>query len=164
MAGIIESNGQIQIKERVPAGMRVFLSIVSLLPWLAPYELLIKPRWTGFGVPVIFFSLISLGAISVSLSILASAIFGLNQTLTVDPVTRTIRHAYENVIMPLRERKYSFIQLTSIEIMTHDWSDGPSTYGLKFTFGDEHKANLGSFASLDDASAAKEKIEQITTS
>jgi len=164
MASIIESDGQIQIKERVPTGVRIFLFIVGLFPWIAPYEFFFKSGWRGFDLITIFSAIISLGAIVVSLFFLAAAIFGLNQILTVDAKARSIVHAYENVITPLREKHYSFGQLKAIEIETNDWSDGPSTHRLKFLFSDGHKTGMGSFASLDEAHSVKEKINQMVIS
>ena len=162
MSVIIQNNERIEITEQMSTGLRVFLFIIGLLPWMAPYELLIKPSWTGFNLFTLFFLAISLGAIAVSLAFMAGAIFGLNQTLTIDLVRRTITHAYESTVTPLRVRKYSLNQLKSIEIMTHDWDNGPSTYGLKFTFKDGHKTEPGTLESKIEAEQLKEKIEQIS--
>ena len=46
--------------------------------------------------------------------------------------------------------------------MTHDWDNGPSTYGLKFTFTDGHKTEPGTLESKIEAEQLKEKIEQIS--
>lgn len=161
MSVVIQNNERIEITEQMSTGLRVFLFIIGLLPWMAPYELLIKPGWTGFKLFTLFFLAISLGAIAVSLAFMAGAVFGLNQTLTIDPVRRTITHAYESTVTPLRIRNYSLNQLKSIEIMTHDWDNGPSTYGLKFTFTDGHKTEPGTFESKMEAEQLKEKIDQI---
>jgi hypothetical protein len=161
MAVTIQKNGQIQITEQMSTGLRVFIFLVGLLPWRAPYELLIKPGWTGFHLTTIFFIVISLGAIAVSLAFIGGAIFGLNQMLTIDPANRTIIHAYESAVIPVRVRKYSFEQLQNIEIMMHTWDSGPSTYGLKFTFSDGHKTEPGAFDSQEEAEKMKEKIEQL---
>ena len=158
MAVTILKDGQIQFTEQMSTGLRLFLFLVGLLPWMAPYELLIKPGWTGFHVITIFFIIISLGAIAVSLAFIGGAIFGLNQTLTIDPANRLITHAYESAVIPLRVRKYTFNQLKSIEIMTHDWDSGPSTHGLKFIFTDGRQTEPGTFYSQGDAEKMKEKI------
>jgi hypothetical protein len=135
-----------------------------LFPWIAPYQLLIKPNWTGFDLMTIFFAIISLGAITVSLFFLVAALFGLNQTLTIDATTRTIVHKYESAIAPLRKKVYAFSQLHSIEAVTHDWTDGDSAHGLKFSFADGYKTEPGSFISLDEACTMKGKIEKLIDS
>ncbi len=100
MAVTIQKDGQIQFTEQMSTGLRIFLFLVGLFPWMAPYELLIKPGWTGFHVTTLFFVIISLGAIAVSLAFIGGAIFGLNQMLTIDPASRTITHAYESADHP----------------------------------------------------------------
>jgi ABC-type Na+ efflux pump permease subunit len=81
--------------------------LVGLFPWMAPYQLLIKHGWTELNIFMVFPIIISLGAILVSLLFIAASLFGLNQTLTIDPVSRTITHAYESAIIPLRVKKYA---------------------------------------------------------
>lgn len=153
------TNDRIELTEHMSTGLRVFLFIVGLFPWLAPYELLIKPGWTGFNIIVLISLMISLGAIAVSLAFMVGAIFGLNQTLMLDQPGHTITHTYESTVIPLRVRKYSFTQLKSIEVMEHDWDSGPSTYGLKFTFDDGHHTEPGSLSTREEARQLKEKIE-----
>ncbi|MBI5840342.1 MAG: hypothetical protein HZB19_09590 [Chloroflexi bacterium] len=134
MKETVETNDRIEFKERTSTGLRVFLFVVGLLPWFAPYELLIKPGWNGFHWLTIFFVVISLGAIVVSFGFIGGAIFGMNQTLTFNSQTRTITHAYETAVTSLREKRYAFRDVNKIEISTHDWDTGPSTYGLKITW------------------------------
>jgi hypothetical protein len=109
MAVTILKDGQIQFTEQMSTSLRIFLCLVGLLPWMAPYELLIKPGWTGFHVMTILFIIISLGAIAISLAFIGGAIFGLDQTLTIDPARYIITHAYESAVIPLRVRKYTSI-------------------------------------------------------
>jgi hypothetical protein len=159
MEQIVQTGDRIEFTEHMSAGMRVFLFIVGLLPWLAPYELLIRPGWTRFSIFTLFFLVISLGAVAVSLAFIGGAIFGLNQTLTIDRACRTIIHAYESAAFPLKVRTYAFGQLQSIELMDHDWDSGPSTHGLKFTFADGHHTEPGSLSSREEARQWKEQIE-----
>lgn len=159
MEQIVQTGNRIEFTERMSAGLRVFLFVVGLLPWLAPYELLIRPGWTGFSIFTLFFLVISLGAVAVSLAFIGGAIFGLNQTLTIDRARRTITHAYESTAFPLKVRTYAFGQLQSIEIVEHNWDNGPSTYGLKFTFRDGHHTEPGSLSSREEARQWQERIQ-----
>jgi hypothetical protein len=159
MEQITQTADRIEFTERMSAGLRVFLFVVGLLPWLAPYELLIRPGWTGFSIFTLFFLVISLGAVTVSLAFIGGAIFGLNQTLMFDRSSRVITHAYESTLVPLHVKKYSFTQLKSIEIAEHDWDSSPSTYGLKFTFSDGHHTEPRSLSSREEARQWKEQIE-----
>ncbi len=159
MEQITQTADRIEFSERMSTGLRVFLFIVGLLPWLAPYELLIRPDWTGFSIFTLFFLVISLGAVAVSLAFIGGAIFGMNQTLIIDRAQRTIIHAYESAAFPLKVRTYAFGQLQSIELVEHDWDSGPSTYGLKFTFAGGHHTEPGSLSSREEARQWKERIE-----
>ncbi len=159
MEAIVQTDDRIEINERMSTGLRVFLIILGLFPWLAPYELLIKPGWNGFNLSTLVFLAISLGAIAVSLAFIGASIFGLNQTLTIDRTRRTITHVYEATAIPLRVKTYAFGQVQSIEIIKHDWESGPSTYGLKFTFNDGHHTEPGCLSSQEEARQWKEQIE-----
>ncbi len=153
---------RIEIKEKIPAGLRVFIFLLGLLPWLAPYELLIKPGWTGFDLYFLFLLIISLGAVALGLFFFVAALLGLNQTLTFDRKNRSITHAYEATLLRLKVKKYSFNQLTGIERVKHNWSDSPTTYGLKFTFTDGHSTEPVSFKTKQEANDLQEKIENFS--
>jgi hypothetical protein len=146
MESFIQTDDRIVITERMSAGMRVFLFVVGLLPWLAPYELLIRPGWTGFSIFTLFFLIISLGAVAVSLAFIGGAIFGMNQTLRFDANTETVRYTYETSITKLREKNYSFRDISSIELHTHEWDSRPYTYGLQIVFSDKRKVQVGDIA------------------
>ena len=124
-------------------GFRVFLFIAGLLPCLAPYELLIKPQWKEFNLVTLFALFISLGAITVSLGFIGGALFGRNQTLRFDANTRTVLYAYESLIMQLREKRYSFRDVSSIEIFTHQWDSRADSFGLEIAFCDKLKVRMG---------------------
>ncbi len=160
MKETVETNDRIEFKERMSTGLRVFLFVVGLFPWFAPYELLIKPGWSGFHWLTIFFVVISLGAIAVSFGFIGGAIFGMDQTLTFNSQTRTIIHAYKTAVTSLREKRYIFHDVDKIEISTHDWDTGPSTYGLKITFADKHKVFAGDFPGRDEAERYRIKLQE----
>ena len=132
-------------------GVRTFLFIMGFLPWLAPYELLIKPGWTGFSIMTLVFAAISLGAIAISLGFIGAAVFGMNQTVTFDLTARTITHRYETAVNALRTKRYSFSDMTKSEVREHDWDSGPRTYSLEIYFKDKHKILCGNFPSREDA-------------
>ena len=134
MSKITQTNGKIEITETMSTGIRVFLFLLGLLPWLAPYELLIKPGWTGFHISTLVFLSISLGAIAVSMGFIGAAIFGMNQTATFDLTARTITHRYETVINALQTKRYSFNDITTSEVREHNWDSGPTTYSLEIYF------------------------------
>jgi len=158
MSKITQSNGKIEITETMSTGIRVFLFLLGLLPWLAPYELLIKPGWTSFSLMMLFFVAISLGAIAISFGFIGAAVFGMNQTAVFDLTARTITHRYETAVNALRTKRYSFNDMTKSEVREHNWDSGPNTYSLEIYFKDGHKILCGNFASRKEAEAVLNQI------
>jgi hypothetical protein len=158
MPTVTQTNGKIEITETMSTGIRVFLFIIGLFPWLAPYELLIKPGWTGFSLITLVFVGISLGAIAVSLAFIGAAIFGMNQTATFDLNARTITHRYETIVNALRTKRYSFNDISRSEVREHNWDSGPNTYSLEIYFKDKHKILCGNFPSRAEAQSVLHQI------
>lgn len=158
MPTVTQTNDKIEITETMSTGIRVFLFIMGLLPWMAPYELLIKPGWTGFSLMTLVFVGISLGAIAVSFGFIGAAIFGMNQTTTFDLNARTITHRYETAVNALRTKRYSFNDITKSEVREHNWDSGPNTYSLEIYFKDKHKILCGNFSSRAEAESVLHQI------
>lgn len=159
MPTVTQTENKIVITETMSTGIRVFLFIMGLLPWMAPYELLIKPGWTGLSLMTLVFVGISLGAIAVSFGFIGAAIFGMNQTATFDLNTRTITHRYETAVNALRTKRYSFTDISKSEVRQHNWDNGPNTYSLEIYFKDKHKILCGNFTSRKEA---EEVLSQIS--
>jgi len=151
MSHLTQTDGKIEITETMSIGIRVFLFLLGMLPWMAPYELLIKPGWTGFHISTLVFLIISLGAIAISLAFLGAAVFGMNQTATFDLAARTVTHRYETAVNALRTKRYSFHDITKSEVREHNWDSGPNTYSLEIYFKDGHKILCGNFSSRNEA-------------
>jgi hypothetical protein len=151
MSHLTRTNDEIRITETMSTGVRIFLFVLGLLPWMAPYELLIKPGWTGFHIFTLVFLAISLGAIAVSLGFIGAAVFGMNQTATFDLAARTVTHRYETAVNALRTKRYSFHEITKSEVRQHVWDNGPNTYSLEIYFKDGHKILCGNFPSRNEA-------------
>lgn len=162
MSKIQETNTEIVITEKMPNGVRVFLFIIGLIPtFLAPYEMLIQPRWPGFSLYLIIPILISIGAVLAGGLFITAGLFGLDSTFQFSIESRSIQYSYKSALIPLRKRTYKFSDIVSIEIKTHNWSDGPSTYGLQFTFRDGQKIETGSFEKKDIAEQYLGKIKTL---
>jgi hypothetical protein len=100
---------------------RLGFGVVSALPLLAPYELLIKPAWTDFlSLASLFPAIISLGAIALSILLLLVAIFGINRRVEFDATAKTIRVTESHLIQRQREFNYSFSEVNQIEVICHD--------------------------------------------
>jgi hypothetical protein len=88
---------------------------------------------------------------AVSLGFIGGAIFGLNQTLIFDANSRTALYRYETSFTKLREKSYSFRDISSIAVYAHDWDSRPTSYGLRIVFLDKRKVNVGDIAEKNKA-------------
>jgi hypothetical protein len=159
MQTMTQTETRIEFTETMSTGMRVFLFILGLFPWLAPYEFFIKHQWSEFSLLMIFFLVISLGAISVSFGFIGAAVFGLNQTVTFDLKNQTITHRYETTANALRTKRYTFRDIAKSEVREHDWENGPNTYSLGIHFKDRHKILCGDFSSRTEAEEVLRQIK-----
>lgn len=160
MQNMTQTETKIEITETMSTGFRVFLFIIGLFPWLAPYELLIKPGWTGFNLATLFFLIISLGAIAVSFGFIGAAVFGMNQTATFDLAARVITHRYETAVNALRTKQYTLHDIAKTEVREHDWDSGPNTYSIEIHFKDKHKIMCGNFSSRKEAEEMLNTIQK----
>jgi hypothetical protein len=151
MPNITQTEDKIEIVETMSTGIRIFLFVIGLLPWLAPYEFFVKRQWHEFSFVMIFFILISVGAIAVSFGFIGAAVFGMNQTITFDLKNQTITHRYETAINALRTKRYTFRDIAKTEVREHDWDSGPRTYSLEIYFKGNHKILCGNFSSRKEA-------------
>ncbi len=161
MHQITEANGQIEFIKRMSTGLRIFVFVVGLFPFLAPYELLIRPGWQGFSPLLLPFIIISLGASIIGITFMLAGILGLNQRLVFDAKRRITLYAYETSVTPLREQRYPFPEVGHIAIITHDWDSGPSTYSLQVTFADNRKVDVGQFTEKGEAEQYLSRIERL---
>lgn len=162
MFNIYQNEDEIIFEEKMPNGIRIFLSIVGLIPiFIAPYELLIKPSWHGFSIALLLAVLMLGIAILIGGLFLVAGIFGLNQTLKFSTQSKSVYYSYKSSLFPIRSKIYQFIDIKIFEIITHDWTDGPSTYGLQFIFNDSKKIEIGSFAKKSEAEECLNKLEKL---
>ena len=158
MTHLTQIEDKIEITETMSTGIRIFLFLMGLLPWLAPYEFFVKRQWNEFSFVMIFFILISLGAVAISFGFIGAAVFGMNQIITFDLKNQTVTHRYETAVNALQTKRYNFRDITKTEVREHDWDSGPRTYSLEIYFKDGHKILCGNFSSLKES---EEVLNQI---
>lgn len=162
MTKVQENKSELAFTEKMPNGLRIFLSILGLTAIIfAPYSFLVRPQWNGVGLFLVFPILFSVGAILLGGFFLAAGLFGLNQVLLVSGGSRAIHYSYESTLIPLRKKIFRFSDLISLEVNTHDWTDGPSTYSLQFFFANGQKIEIGSFTTKEEAEQYRLKIEKL---
>lgn len=93
---------------------------------------------------------------------LAVGLLGLNQTLIFDRATQMVYYTHESAVIPLRRRAFRFTEIYALSILTHDWSEGPSTYGLSVVFESGQKVSIGNFTQKAEADQFLAKINTLT--
>jgi hypothetical protein len=154
-----ESNGQLIFTEPMSTGFRVVVFLIGFFPFLAPYELLIRPRWQEVSLMLIFPVIISLGASTIGIIFILAGILGLSQTLCFDTFSKSVFYTYETAITPVRRKHYNFSDIVKIEITTTDWDSKPPTYGLRIIFADGRRVEIGDFSGQHEAQEYINRIQ-----
>jgi hypothetical protein len=150
---IRESSGRLEIYSPMPWGRRVFIGVIGLFPLLAPWELLVQPRWSSYlNVPFLFAAVVSAGAVAVTLFFLLAAFAGLQSRLIFDALSSTFTYAARAPLVPSISRTYPLSAVKAVELRTHVWSEGPDSYSLTIltSDGNEHESS---------SSSSREEIE-----
>jgi hypothetical protein len=161
MPQLIERDGRVEIVSPMGPGMRVFLAVAGLFPFLAPYELLFRVDWNGYLNP--FFAvalLVSLGAVAVGLFFLYGALAGVSSVFVFDARQRTFTCAASSILRPRRTWSYPFDELRDVDVRAHDWSDGPPTYALEVRAGDR-TLETGTSASREEVESWRAKVRPL---
>jgi hypothetical protein len=159
MPDTIETEGVLEIRDRVSLRTRVIFALLSLFPLLAPYELLILPKWEHRLHP--FFLLcafISIGAMALSGLLAWAAIAGLNTRIRFDRPRGTFTYTWDAPIVALRKYECPIRSMRAVEIETHDWSDSAPSYSLKIRLENGREFNSGSSWSLEEIEGIKARI------
>jgi hypothetical protein len=131
---------------------RLFLFAAGLVPLLAPYELIIRPDWTTFASPAFIFALvISAGAISVSVLMLGAAIAGIDDEVRFEPAGREVIHRSRSPVARMRERRYPFDSVASLETEAVQWDSRADTFRLRLVTRDGQTIRFGAFGRRDSA-------------
>lgn len=87
---IAEAPNEIVFHTPMPTFVRILLGGAAALTFLAPWELLIRPRGDPFQIAMLPFWIISLGALSIGVPLLLAAIVGAERTVRFDGERRRL--------------------------------------------------------------------------
>ena len=153
MDKIQQSENHIEFSRDLRVTARTFVLIGGLFPLLVPYELLIKPSWPeGFNLLWLFAVIISAGAIGASIFFLLAALFGMSQSIRFDIVSQSIFYSYKTALMKhCHERSYPFNKVERLQVVTHEWEDGPPSYDIGLKINGVREIEFGRFILHNDA-------------
>jgi hypothetical protein len=169
MDNIEQSNDKIGFTSSLSLAARALIMIMGLFPLLAPYELLIKPSWNGkINWLILLVLLISTGAIVLSILIILTALFGINQFIQINSTNRIITHGYKPGVLRLRQNQYLFSEIEIVQLKVHEWTAGPPTYNIRLKAIGHREIEFGGFATQEQAeqylSILKETIKKRSNS
>jgi hypothetical protein len=151
MDTIRQSADTLEFTSRLSPLARLAFLMAGLFPLLAPYELLIRPGWSGISLVMLFFLAISIGAVSVSLFFLAAALWGRSQSFRFDASTRQVVYGYQDAIVRFRQERYPFDQIEAMRLKTSEWESRSDTYDIGIKIKDKREYTFGNFDSQQDA-------------
>lgn len=154
--------GQFVFSTTMSSKARVGFALAALLPLLVPYKLLIKTSWDNVsGLWLLFATIVSLGAIAVTVGLFLVALLGINRQVEFDEATRTVRVSESHLLQRVREVNFPFADIARLEIICHDWTTGPSTYELQMSPRSGKPIAFGDFSSRGEAEAALSSLRSL---
>ena len=144
---------------------RILFALFGFVPLLAPYELLIKPSWQdGVSFVLVFFLVISLGAVFVSLFLFTAALFGRSQHFQFDASKRLLVYRFKTAFIPAGQEIYPFDRIESLEIKVNEWDSRPDTYDIVVKIAGRPEMKFGDFPSRPDAERNLTALQKMLTS
>lgn len=155
MLRVVEGKEVLEIQSYMPIGQRVLFLLFAFFPLLAPYELIIQPRWHSYlHVFFLFAAVISAGALAVSALLVWASIAGLNSQLRFDKTDGMLTYLVGAPIVRWRTYHCPLENIVRLHIETHDWSDGAPSYSFVTHLADGRRLKSSS-------SYSKEEIEDM---
>lgn len=142
------------------SGTRILFALLSLIPLMAPYELMVRVRWTDYRHPFFLFAaIVAAGALAVSLLLLFAAVAGLSSRMTFDAAQSTFTYTERSVWIRPRTRVFSLSAVQAVNIDRHEWSDGGPTFSLVITMFDGSTFRSASSFSLEEVEQRRARVE-----
>jgi len=155
----------LEVASPMPAGWRLLLVLLSLVPLLAPYEPLIRVKWSNYFHPFFLLAaIVSAGAVALSAFSPFAAAAGLSSRMRFDRARSTFTHSAVAPVVPSRTRTYPLASIERIEIEVHDWSDGAPSYSLKVVMSDRRAFSSASSWSQEEIERIKGRVAAFLTS
>lgn len=163
MYEISETSDRLEFRKKLSVATRLLIFVCGLLPFLAPYELLIRPRWEELSGPIWMLCVsISAGAVLVSLFFFAFAILGLNQVFRFDLTRHTMTYGFDGPLLRYRQRTYAARDVQRIDIERDSGTDGPDYYNLVVVTSTA-RFSFGEFSSRQEAERYKSQLDRWTS-
>ena len=159
---VVEVSRRLELFTPLRTGARWGLALLSLFPLLAPYELLLRPRWQSYGHPLFLLAaLISVGAVAVALFLLCAAVAGLSSRMVFDAGRSTFSYMVDAPILRTRRSEYPLAAVDHVEVDTTELSDGAPTYRLRVRMNSCESFESGASWSREEVEGIRQLVEAI---
>lgn len=157
---VVEGADTLEIESPMPVGKRVVFFLLALFPLLAPYQLLWKPRWTGYlNLFFLFALLVSAGAMCVSALLAWAAVGGIRSRMTFDRTRGLFTYTAWAPAMGTRTTRVPLDAIAAASVKVHEWSDGPDSYSLEISTRDQKTFATSSSWSRSEVEALRERVD-----
>lgn len=154
-----ENNGRLVIVSPMPVGTRWLFAAIGLFPLLAPWELLVRPHWSGrLGLFFVFAAVISAGALCLSGLLFFAAVAGLSSRITLDAGSMTFTYSAMAPVVPTQLRSYPLADLAAVDVRTYEWSDGAPSHSLRILTTDGITHETASSWSREEVEDYRHKV------
>jgi len=144
---------------------RVLLFLAGLVPFLAPYELLIRPGVPVFRLAMIPLWVIAIGATCVGIVLLAAAVLGFTKTVHFDRQRRLVIVRADGIFGLSHVRTYAFERLGMPGVRMDDDTEGPPVYRLEIPVtGRRRPIEIAVFKTEAEATVQADRLRTILES
>jgi hypothetical protein len=160
MIEVSASGERLDVLSRMPSGKRLLFALCALIPLLAPLELMWRVQWSDYrSAAFLLAAIVSAGAVALSAFLLFAAVAGLSSRMTLDAAHSTFTYSTGAPIVPHRSLVRPLSSVESVQVRTHEWSDGGPSYTLMIKMSDGATFDSGSSWSRDDIEHEKARVE-----
>ena len=134
-------------------------SCSHLLPFIALYELVIRPHWQScLNMPFLFAAVVSIGALTVSAFLVWASVVGFNSKLRFDRSVGTLTYTSGVPILRWRTVLCQIGSLDRIDVERHDWSEGSPSYSMSVIMSDGRSFKSGASWSQQEVEAIAKRV------
>lgn len=132
MVRVTKTDDAVDIRSETPGLQRVIMIALAFVPLLAPYELLLRPDWQGnYGnIVFVFAALISLGALSISASLVIGAVAGRSMHMRFDRSLGQMVFTSRSAMQRPQAVQVPLESIMQVSLKESTWSDGPPSYAF----------------------------------
>lgn len=126
----VDAPNEIVFHTPMPTFVRILLAGAAAMTFLAPWELLIRPRVDPFHLAMLPFWIISLGALSIGLPLLLAAIVGADRTVRFDAERRRLIETGRTAAGLTWNRAWGFDEIETVVVEKDTFTENGESWDV----------------------------------